>query len=406
MANSASPIIGVFHPGAQHSRQTAVAFQEAGQLAWYAVTDNPSLQPAIGRWRRQTPRAAAASPPPYPDGALIRRFATLSHAEVLAARFGDRAAAWSAQRGLRRFQRDVIKLAEREPVDVLWGYGGTALDVFRWAKSRGIRCVLDRSEVHPAFRNDTLAAEWDRHPDFFALDHAPIPRERIAHQDEELALADLVVARSNFCAQTLRDHGCDDAKIRVVPHGYDDATFPANRPERLPLDGRPAQILFVGEISPANGMAYLLDAFSNVAPERATLTLVGPLRMPRTTFARYAACVDHEPDLPATGLISHLLAADGFVFPCLYEGEGIGLCDALGAGLGIIQSSHADTPTIHGRNGIVLDRLSSEGLAQAIADALMPPERLAQWGRESWHMRPERSWTTYHRMVVRTVVAS
>lgn len=395
----------MFHPGVQHARQTALAFQESGQLGWYATAANPSLQrPAIARWLRQVPRADV-SPPPYPDGSLTRRFATLSRAEVLAAQLGERAAAWSERRGLHRFQRDVIKLVEREPVDILWGYGDAALEVFRWAKPRGIRCVLDRSEVHGEFRNQALAAEWDSHPDFFALDYAPIPRERIARQDEELALADLVVARSAFCAQTLRDHGCDDAKIRVVPHGYDDAVFPAHRPERPPLDGRPAQILFIGEISPANGMAYLLEAFSNVVPERATLTLVGPLQMPRTTFARYAAFVDHVPQLPAAGVIPYLLAADGFVFPCLYEGEGTALCDALGAGLGIIQSGQADTPTVHGRNGIVVDRLSSEALAQAIADALTPPDHLVRWGRESWHMRPERSWTTYRRMVVRTVLA-
>lgn len=394
----------MFHPGVQHSRQTALAFQEAGQLAWYATTANPSLPPAIARWRRPVPRADASSQV-YPDEALTRRFATLSRAEVLAARLGDRAAAWSAQRGLRRFQRDVMSLAEREPVDILWGYGDTALEVFRWAKARGIRCMLDRGEVHPDFRNHALAAEWDHHADFFALDYAPIPRDRIARQDEELALADLVIARSEFCAQTLRDHGCDAAKIRVVPHGYDDSAFPAHRPERPPLDGRPAQILFIGEISPANGMAYLLEAFSHVAPDRATLTLVGPLLMPRTTFSRYAAFVDHVPHLPAAGVSPYLLAADGLVFPCLFEGEGTVLCDALGAGLGIIQSSQADTPTVHERNGLVLDRLSSEALATAIADALTPADHLARWGRESWYMRPERSWTTYRRMVARTVPA-
>ena len=30
--------IGVFHPGTQHSWQTALAFQEAGMLGWYATS--------------------------------------------------------------------------------------------------------------------------------------------------------------------------------------------------------------------------------------------------------------------------------------------------------------------------------------------------------------------------------
>ena len=406
MASSTSPRIGVFHPGTQHSRQTALAFQEAKQLGWYATSDGaPSGPFRAGLLRRQMEYHPNSPSPSYPDALLTRRFVTLSRLEALTVRLGERVAAWGEQRGSRRFMRDIIKLAEREPVDVLWGFGGYALEVFRWAKQRGIRCVLDQADAHPAFRNDALAAEWDRHPDFFALDYAPIARGRIARQDEELALADLVVARSEFCARTLRDQGCDAGKIRVVPHGYDDAAFPTSYPDRAPLSDRPAQIVFIGDISPASGIAYLLEAFRGVPPERATLTLIGPLHMPQTTFARYAAFVDLVPGLPPTGLIHHLLAADGFVLPCLYEGEGPGLCEALGAGLGIIQSSFADTPTIHGRNGVVLDQLSQEGLAQAIEDALNPPEQLAQWGRESWFMRPERSWTTYRRTVVRTVAA-
>jgi hypothetical protein len=30
--------VGVFHPGTQHSWQTALAFQEAGTLAWFATS--------------------------------------------------------------------------------------------------------------------------------------------------------------------------------------------------------------------------------------------------------------------------------------------------------------------------------------------------------------------------------
>jgi glycosyltransferase involved in cell wall biosynthesis len=192
----------------------------------------------------------------------------------------------------------------------------------------------------------------------------------------------------------------------VVPYGYDDDAFPATRLDRAPLPDRPAQMLFVGTVSAASGIAYLLDAFRLISPERATLTLVGALSIPGMTLARYASFVDHVPCLPHTGVIRHLLAADAFVFPTLFEGRGLALCEALGAGLGIIQSSNADIPTVHGRNGIVLDQVSTEGLAQAIDDALNPRERLAQWGRESWHMRPERSWTTYRRAVVRVVTAA
>jgi glycosyltransferase involved in cell wall biosynthesis len=406
VASPALPRIGVFHADAQHARQTALAFQEAGLLGWYATSHGLPPLSSSALLRKVRDRRSSQPSPSYPDAGLTRHLATLSRLEIAVARFGDRTASWGEQRGERRFQRAVIKLVEREPVDVLCGYDSRALEVFRWAKPRGIRCILHQTDFHPAFRNEALAEEWDRHPDFFPLDYAPVGPDRIARQDEELALADLVVVGSEFAAQILRDKGCDANKIRVVPSGYDDAAFPVSYPERSPLESRPAQMLFVGDLSPANGIAYLLEAFEMVKPERATLTLIGPLRMPQTTFARYAAFVDHVPYLPMTALVHHLIAADGFVFPCLCDGNGQGLYDAFGAGLGIIQSSHADAATVHGRNGVVLDRLSRDALAQAIDDALTPPERLSQWGRESWHMRPERSWTTYRRTIARLVVPS
>jgi hypothetical protein len=49
--------VGVFHPGSQHSLETALAFQESGELAWHATS--AYYDPA--RWPYRIERLVPAS---------------------------------------------------------------------------------------------------------------------------------------------------------------------------------------------------------------------------------------------------------------------------------------------------------------------------------------------------------
>lgn len=393
----------MFHPGSQLSQQTALAFQEAGQLAWYAT----SLPPETAwPFRARPHRTAVADQAHALDPASIRPIGAFGLMETAVRQFaGSGVASWLERRVHDRFMADLQSLLQAEPVDVVWGYEGYALDGFRWAKHAGLRCVLDQRSAHRKTKSCLLQEERARHPDFFAAENASVDSSTMAVQDEELALADLVIVGSEFCRQSLRENGCAEDKIRIVPYGYDDTAFPIVLPPRVPLSGRPARFLFVGELSAARGIAYLLKAFRTISPERARLTLVGPLHMPPITFAHHAAHVIHFSKLSRDAVIGQLFSADALIFPSLFDEGDVTLYEALGAGLGIIQSANADIPTVHGRNGIVLERLTVDMLANAIDVALTPAERLAQWCRESWHMRPERSWNTYRRAIQRTGAA-
>jgi len=63
-------------------------------------------------------------------------------------------------------------LIQREPVDVLWGYNTSSLEVFRWAKKQGIRCILDQTIGHCAAMNRVMLAEQTRNPEFFPRNFA------------------------------------------------------------------------------------------------------------------------------------------------------------------------------------------------------------------------------------------
>ena len=210
--------VGVFHPGTQHSWQTALAFQESGSLAWYATSafydgnrwpykvEKLVPEPLASRLHREFTRRHL----PALESSNIRQFGLWEWCETGARRLGQvKVARWANRCGNRSFAPLVAKLIEREEVDTVWGYNTSSLDVFRWAKRRNIRCVLDQTIGHCASLNRVMLAERESNPDFFLDSFSPFSTDDFDLQNEELALADLVVVGCDFCAQTLVENGCE-----------------------------------------------------------------------------------------------------------------------------------------------------------------------------------------------------
>jgi glycosyltransferase involved in cell wall biosynthesis len=406
--------VGVFHPGSQNVWQRAYAFQESGNLAWLATSAYFQPQSAPVRAAGYVPgrvgsrlRAGLLTRwfPPL-DPARVRRMGALELGELALRRAGLERAAHRLNRwGNVRFGAAVIDLIRREPVDVVWGYNSCSLEVFRWAKARGLTCVLDQSIGHPAAENAVLAAERAHHPDFFAPDDTGYDAAWIARNAEELDLADRVVVGSDAAAATLTANGVDDAKIQIVPYGADERLFPERPPVRTTPRDRPLNLLFAGAVGPRKGVQYLLPALARLPESVASLTLVGRLAMPRATFARYAGRVRHVPQAPRAQMPDHFAAADLFVFPSLFEGGAVVLAEALGSGLGILQTHAAGTGAADGVSGRVLAAPDAEALAEVIAHAAADPDMVQAWQAAAWRQGRTRRWADF-RAGIREVVGT
>jgi len=403
-----SPRVGVFHPGTQHSWQTALAFQESQQLAWYATSVFYDQRRWPYRVERYLPGALGQriqrefrrryTPLLDPDNIL--QFGTWEWLETGARRLNwGRVSSWCNRRGNTLFGRSLIRRIERDPPDVLWGYNESSVEVFRWAKKNGIVCVLDQTIGHQKAWADIMSEERDRHPDFFEDSYRTFTPELLDQQTEEMELADLVVVGSDFCARTMIENGCAADKVRVMPYGYDETIFPDKLRAREPLVDRPVRFLFVGQVDPRKGVAYLFEAFKNIPESQATLTVVGRLAVPQSTFARYSDRINYVPQVPRSEVPEYFLQADCFVFPSLFEGGGIVLYEACGAGLGLIQSDACGDGVRKGRNGSSLRNVTVEALTETIERVLQDRTRLAEWQEASSQMREERTWAQYRERI-------
>lgn len=182
------------------------------------------------------------------------------------------------------------------------------------------------------------------------------------------------------------------------PYRLVDTLFSVACPRRQKLNGRPVNFLFVGMIYPRRGVASLVQAFEHIPAQEATLTLVGRLRIPTKTSARFAQRVNRVPPVSRQALVKHFVEADCVVFPSLFEGSAIMSYEPPAAGLGIIeigiiQSKHGgDGIRNDGRNGEILDDISVNRLESALGSVIDNPDRLAAWQEACREMRAERTW--------------
>ena len=327
------------------------------------------------------------------DPAKIRQFGLWEWSEVLSRRLlgSQRLADYCNERGNQAFGRQVVQLIQQEPVDLVWGYNTSSLEVFQWAKKRGIRCVLDQTIGHPTAQNQVMLEEQERHPEFFINSYRPFNQESIDRQNAEVAEADLVVVGSEYCARTMVENGCASGKILVVNYGYDESLFPTQQPQRPAPGNRAVQCLFAGEVGPRKGIAYLLQAFMNIPADKAQLTLVGNLAIPTITFKKYADRVRHVPQVPRSEVARFFAEADCFVFPSLFEGSAIVLYEACGAGLGIIQTDRCGDGVRLGQNGHVLKEITVPAVTEAVEWMVADASLRERWQAVAWASRGERN---------------
>lgn len=382
--------VGVFHPGTQHSWQTALALQQLDLLAWYATSIfyQPDrlpyrlerLAPAPLARRMRTEFGRFSHPGLNPS--LVRTGGLAEWIERIATRAGQhrlarRIDAWGNERFVKQLARFV---AGPEPF-ALWGYNGCARTSFALGREHGRTCILDRTIGDFRIYNTLMAEVAERYGDWFLPSERAIPAREIAHDEAEYRLADHILVGSPFAARTISE-ACSDpavtAKLRVLNYCYDEALFAAMPPAE-PMDrSRPVRFLFMGLAIPRKGIHHVLEAIAQLPRSAAELTIVGKMAIPGRVFARYADRVTYRPTVARAEVPAIMAAHDVVLLPSYFEGSSLTLIEALAAGCALIQSEAAGCG-VTADTGLLLPEVSTEALLNAMTLAIEQRDRLDHW---------------------------
>jgi len=182
--------------------------------------------------------------------------------------------------------------------------------------------------------------------------------------------ARLVIVPSGF----VRDRAVellrlDPARVRVIHHGIDHATFTPGDEEREPF------LLYPARAWPHKNHTRLLEAFALLRASRPQLRLVltgggdvGPV----------PDGVDVRGLVPRDELVSLLRRASAVVFPSLYEGFGQPPLEAMACGCPVACSDAASLPEVCGDAARYFHPDDPKQIAAAVEDVLAAP---GDWSR-------------------------
>ena len=378
----------MFHPGTQHSWQTAQALAAVDRLAWYATSifykpdewpyrleriPGPlgrALGNEFGRFRHDAL-----------DPALVRTFGHHEWFERLAARTGFKQLAHAIdKRGNLAFGRAMkAEIASDEPFH-LWGYDNAALTAFAAGREQGRTCILDRTVGDLRAYNRDMAALQERYGDWFVTKGLQYDDELTSRAAEEHVLADRILVGCPFAAGTVAQCNPPEvaAKVEVLEYPFNAAVF-ANMPQPRPVERKkPVRFLFLGLVIPRKGIHHVLEAIAQIPRTEATLTVVGNLGIPREMFDRYRDRLTYLPTVPRHEVPRIMTQHDVFLFPSYFEGAGIVLYEALASGMALIQSDRAAL-AVTPDTGILLDRLDTESLVAAMRRVIDDRDLLDFW---------------------------
>lgn len=364
--------IAVFHPGTQHSHETALAFQRAGRLAWFATEifyDQGRLPYRLIKYlpdRAQTRVNWELQRRYHPDldPRLVRTFGLWEWIERASMRAGFRTVEHYANEwGNASFGRRVAAMAQRDGVAWLWGFDTSSLTAFTDARRAGIRCVLEQTVGYPRLWNRILTEERARTDLSFDTYPRPYPEADLARVDRELTLADRIVCGSTFVRDTIVEGGIPPEKIAVVPSGVDAVRFEVTR-QSPPGETR---LLFVGHFGLRKGAWYLLEALRRLgAVHGLSLTVLGKRTVPERHLAGLripVRFISHQPKHQMTRLYQQ---GDVLVLPTLFEGSAITVYEALAAGLPVVTTPNAGSVVRDGEEGFIVPIRDADALADRI----------------------------------------
>ncbi len=180
------------------------------------------------------------------------------------------------------------------------------------------------------------------------------------------------------------------AKRIVVAHNAV-APPPTHLPERTPLSGRAARVIFVGRLQARKRVDLLLRACSQLdpqpelmiigdGPERATLEMLADDQFPKAEF----------PGSLFEDRLQHALAsADIFVLPGT---GGLAVQQAMAAGLPVIVATGDGTQNdlVTDENGWLIPSGDVDALVEALKTALSNPAQLLRMGAASYDLAVDR----------------
>ena len=397
---SASGGVLVACPKTQHSYQAVLALQERSALTRYITGyyyKKRSLAASVvaaipARFASRLERELQRRRLDFLEDSLIE---TVSATELLCslADRNPRLRPWSKRLDLwgfhlRRYQERVARRILALRPKVVLCYDTCSLRIFEAAHKIGALCVLDQTTGHLTHYVEVMRGAG-LEPD--------LPDELLGIAKAEVQSADIVLAPSQYVADTLLQIGVKNERIITIPYGVDLERFRDIRTDR-PRGSDGVRGLYVGRLSAQKGVPDVLRAVEMIADPNFELRLVGQLLGPSDWIRPRPGVTYHLP-LPQHEINRAYREADFFVQASLHEGSSLSILEALACGLPVITTPNAGSVVRDGIEGFIVPPRDVKAISERMKELIDNPELRLAMGRRARERAQSFSWAGYRERV-------
>jgi glycosyltransferase involved in cell wall biosynthesis len=285
----------------------------------------------------------------------------------------------------RWFQARTIQHLEASqciPHPTLFTYSYAALELLKYAKSKGWRTIL--GQIDPGIIEEKIVIdEHTKCPDL-APHWQPVPSGYWNNWQQECELADRILVNSRWSADLLEKAGVNPEKIKIVPLVYEASSQLFNRTYPAEFSrSRPMRVLFLGQVNLRKGMAAVLDAVRQLESLPIEFWFVGSQQITIPADLADHPQVRWVGTVPRSQTQPYYQQADVFLFPTLSDGFGLTQLEAQSWRLPLITSRFCGEVVRDQVNGVVLPEVTGEAIAAVLRGFVTAPQRLAELSQGS-----------------------
>lgn len=268
---------------------------------------------------------------------------------------------------------DLILVKGLGKANTFYGFNSTSLEVFEYAKSKGIKCVLDQVVAECAYRNNIMLEEekiwdgWSKSPFIFTESI----NKRVERESREHQLADHIICGSKFVKSSLMATGVEAEKISVISLGTIKNNIPlqVNNFDNHYKKNEELKILFAGEVGLRKGIPYLLESLKLLKDQIPfTCKIAGQINLRTEKLQEYNNICELLGKIPRSEMIHLYQWADIFVFPSICEGSAMVTYEALISGVPIITTYNSGSIIRDGIDGFIVPIRNSQEIAEKLID--------------------------------------
>jgi glycosyltransferase involved in cell wall biosynthesis len=257
---------------------------------------------------------------------------------------------------------------------ICFSYSYTARLPFRAAKKKGMLTVLGQIDPGP-MEQEIVDAGTKNYANLRIPGEGQPPPRYWEEWREEVDLADRILVNSEWSRDLLVRQNIEKSKISIVPLMYE-GSGPSATFETPETDG--ITVLFLGQIILRKGVGHLFDAIRLLKGRPIRFVIAGPMGI------EVPSDIALNPAVEILGPVDRMKAqrlyrqADIFLLPTLSDGFAITQLEAMAYGVPVIASTACGAVVSSGIDGLLLDEVSPETIAEALIRASNPDE-LAFW---------------------------